>query len=131
MVYIYFIIELFSQKSNFLFYFSQKNNPIYKTFSLNEKDFNLFLTIENKNKQIEINYTNYKVYAVNGTKLDENSKINIDNYFHWVYEKCDYSDIFSKNISKEQFLNSLCIKSCYNPNKKKHYRIGDENYPIL
>ena len=65
---------------------------------------------------------------------DNESKVDLYNTEHWIYDKCENIKEINENLFFEisqtiaNFTKSVCLRYYYNPIKKKYYEIGYEGY---
>ncbi len=65
---------------------------------------------------------------------DNESKVDLYNIEHWIYDKCENIKEINENLFFEisqtiaNFTKSVCLRYYYNPIKKKYYEIGYEGY---
>jgi len=84
---------------------------------------------------IDIDFNKVEIIGFNAS-LESfiRSNYNLDNYYHWIYGKCDdYMNSNEKILSNAVLAQSACIKKFYNYEKAKYYDINDANFvwPVI
>ena len=146
-----FFIILFFLAFNFLYdIFEPRIDSMY-VYEQNAKDFkfkqnidynglNHFLQMyshSNRGWFGDFDRKNIIIYGIKETNkniYDDNSKIDLYNTEHWLYDKCENIAEVSKNLFSEisqiisNYTKSICIRYYYNPLDQQYYEIGFQGF---
>ena len=138
-IYSLFLIKSFINKENPTIYYYNRYVKDAGSFPLNSSSIFHYFQLINTNgkKDITIDYDSIRIIGINRTIENYKRFYNLSEIEHWVYGKCNYSEInnneISELISEEIFSQSACIKEYYNYSLKKYSKIGESDFrwPVL
>ena len=138
-----FLYEIFSPKFNSLFIYEENIKELKYKQNLDYSGLNHFFQIyshsnngwfgdfDNRNIIIYgIKETDKNVYITNNNE----TKIDLYNSEHWIYDKCENLPQINKYLFSEisqiikNYTKSICLRYYYNPNDQQYYEIGFQGY---
>ena len=140
-VFIYSIYNIkdFINKENPTIYYYNRYVQDAGSFPLNSSAIFHYLQLisNNRERDIKMDFDAIRIIGINRSienYMRNNALLNTN---HWVYGKCNYSEINNDEISKiipeAIFSQSACIKEYYDPISQKYSKIGEIGFrwPVL
>ena len=137
-----FFIEIFYPKSNSLLIYEENIKESKYKQNLDYSGLNHFFQIYSHSDDGwfgDFDSKNIIIYGIKETDknvyIDDNeSKIDLYNTEHWLYDKCENLSQINKYLFSEisqiikNYTKSICLRYYYNPKEQQYYEIGLQGY---